>query len=138
MPRKNVDLANTLMLNNQEPVELVEAEEIHEMSLSELKREKDLLAARRQQLMLRLDGEKLNQALRINEAMNVAIGKVIEAAEDGNAQDFKYFMEGYERLVKCSSMITRLDSVDGTGKAARLALQVDFGNGTSVKTMIET
>lgn len=138
MPRKNVDLANTLMLNNQEPVELVEAEEIHEMSLSELKREKDLLAARRQQLMLRLDGEKLNQALKINEAMNVAIGKVIEAAESGNAQDFKYFMEGYERLVKCSSMITRLDSVDGTGKAARLALQVDFGNGTSVKTMIET
>lgn len=138
MPRKNVDLANTLMLNNQEPVELVEAEEIHEMSLSELKREKDLLAARRQQLMLRLDGEKLNQALRINEAMNVSIGKVIEAAESGNAQDFKYFMEGYERLVKCSSMITRLDSVDGTGKAARLALQVDFGNGTSVKTMIET
>ena len=138
MPRKNVDLANTLMLNNQEPVELVEAEEIHEMSLSELKREKDLLAARRQQLMLRLDGEKLNQALRINEAMNVAIEKVIEAAEVGNAQDFKYFMEGYERLVKCSSMITRLDSVDGTGKAARLALQVDFGNGTSVKTMIET
>lgn len=138
MPRKNVDLANTLMLNSQEPVELVEAEEIHEMSLSELKREKDLLAARRQQLMLRLDGEKLNQALRINEAMNIAIGKVIEAAEVGNAQDFKYFMEGYERLVKCSSMITRLDSVDGTGKAARLALQVDFGNGTSVKTMIET
>lgn len=138
MPRKNVDLANTLMLNNQEPVELVEAEEIHEMSLSELKREKDLLAARRQQLMLRLDGEKLNQALRINEAMNIAIEKVIQAAEDGNAQDFKYFMEGYERLVKCSSMITRLDSVDGTGKAARLALQVDFGNGTSVKTMIET
>lgn len=138
MPRKNVDLANTLMLNNQEPVELVKAEEIHEMSLSELKREKDLLAARRQQLMLRLDGEKLNQALRINEAMNVAIGKVIEAAEKDNAQDFKYFMEGYERLVKCSSMITRLDSVDGTGKAARLALQVDFGNGTSVKTMIET
>lgn len=138
MPRKNVDLANTLMLNNQEPVELVEAEEIHEMSLSELKREKDLLASRRQQLMLRLDGEKLNQALRINEAMNVAIEKVIQAAEDGNAQDFKYFMEGYERLVKCSSMITRLDSVDGTGKAARLALQVDFGNGTSVKTMIET
>lgn len=138
MPRKNMDLANTLMLNNQEPVELVEAEEIHEMSLSELKREKDLLAARRQQLMLRLDGEKLNQALRINEAMNIAISKVIEAAEVGNAQDFKYFMEGYERLVKCSSMITRLDSVDGTGKAARLALQVDFGNGTSVKTMIET
>lgn len=138
MPRKNMDLANTLMLNNQEPVELVEAEEIHEMSLSELKREKDLLAARRQQLMLRLDGEKLNQALRINEAMNIAISKVIESAEAGNAQDFKYFMEGYERLVKCSSMITRLDSVDGTGKAARLALQVDFGNGTSVKTMIET
>lgn len=138
MPRKNMDLANTLMLNNQEPVELVEAEEIHEMSLSELKHEKDLLAARRQQLMLRLDGEKLNQALRINEAMNIAISKVIEAAEIGNAQDFKYFMEGYERLVKCSSMITRLDSVDGTGKAARLALQVDFGNGTSVKTMIET
>lgn len=138
MPRKNMDLANSLMLNNQEPVELVEAEEIHEMSLSELKREKDLLAARRQQLMLRLDGEKLNQALKINEAMNIAISKVIEAAEVGNAQDFKYFMEGYERLVKCSSMITRLDSVDGTGKAARLALQVDFGNGTSVKTMIET
>lgn len=138
MPRENMDLANTLMLNNQEPVELVEAEEIHEMSLSELKREKDLLAARRQQLMLRLDGEKLNQALRINEAMNVAIEKVIQAAEKDNAQDFKYFMEGYERLVKCSSMITRLDSVDGTGKAARLALQVDFGNGTSVKTMIET
>lgn len=138
MPRKNVDLANTLMLNNQEPVELVEAEEIHEMSLSELKREKDLLAARRQQLMLHLDGEKLKQALKINEAMNVSIERVIQAAEDGNAQDFKYFMEGYERLVKCSSMITRLDSVDGTGKAARLALQVDFGNGTSVKTMIET
>lgn len=138
MPRKNTDLANSLMVKDQEPVELVEAEEIHEMSLSELKREKDLLAARRQQLMLRLDGEKLNQALRINEAMNVSIQKVIEAAESGQAQDFKYFMEGYERLVKCSSMITRLDSVDGTGKAARLALQVDFGNGTSVKTMIET
>lgn len=138
MPRKNVDLANTLMLNNQEPVELVEAEEIHEMSLSELKREKDLLAARRQQLMLRLDGEKLNQAMKISEAMSISIDRIIDVATNGDAQDYKYLVEGYERLLKSLNMICRLDSVDGTGKAARLALQVDFGNGTSVKTMIET
>lgn len=138
MKEKDFALSNQLVLNNIEPVELVEADQVQGLTLSEFKKEKDALAARRQQVMLRLDGIKLQQASKVINAMDSLLDRITINIEEGTAMDTKFLVESYDKLSKTLNTICRLDTVDGSGKAARLALQVDFGNGTSVKTMIES
>lgn len=135
----DLTLANDLSLStrDEEPVELVEAELVSGMSLTEYKREKDILAAKRQQVVLQLDGRKLRQATQVMDRMDGILDKMMETIQDGTAQDVKFLAEAYEKMSKTLATVTRLDTVDGTGKAARLALDVQFGNGSSVRAIVE-
>lgn len=138
MPKKNqLALADKILEETRleaqnEPVII---EEIEPMTMAQYQYEKNILAERRKQAVLKLDGRKLDQANRVMDAMDVILGRMFQA-ETSN-MDLNFLANAYDKLNKTMSTIVRLDSVDGSGKAQRLALEVQFGNGTSVKTVVE-
>ena len=138
MPKKNqLALADQILEQTKleaqnEPVII---EEIEPMTMAQYQYEKNILAERRKQAVLKLDGRKLDQANRVMDAMDVILGRMFQA--ETTNMDLNFLANAYDKLNKTMSTIVRLDSVDGSGKAQRLALEVQFGNGTSVKTVVE-
>ena len=138
MPKKNqLALADQILEQTKleaqnEPVII---EEIEPMTMAQYQYEKNILAERRKQAVLKLDGRKLDQANRVMDAMDVILGRMFNP--ETTNMDLNFLANAYDKLNKTMSTIVRLDSVDGSGKAQRLALEVQFGNGTSVKTVVE-
>lgn len=141
-PKKNqpkeLELASMIQesadLENQE-VEILPVEQVEVMSMSQLQEEKQKLAARRNQVMLKLDGRRLDQSIKIMDAMDVALANMINNFtfdEEGNpvqmtAMDFKFYSDAYKNLVNSLNTVSRLDSVDSGGKAGRVSLKIEFG-----------
>lgn len=138
-PKKNKDLELATLIqentdiSNQE-VEILPVEEVEIMSLSQLQKEKQELAAKRNQIMLKLDGRRLEQAIKIADAMDIAIEKMIShvtIGEDGefvemSAMDYKFYTESLKNLSATLQNVTRLDSVDSGGRAGRLSLKIEY------------
>lgn len=136
-PKKNKDLELATIIqentdiSNQE-VEILPVEEVEIMSMSQLQKEKQELAQRRSQVLLKLDKRRIKQAEKIMDAMDLALDRMISCYdEDGqiievSPMDFKFLTEGYKNLMNSYNMITRLDSVDSGGKSGRLSLKIEF------------
>lgn len=140
-PKKNKDLelANLIQENtdieNQE-VKILPVEEVEIMSMSQLQQEKQELAQRRSQVLLKLDKRRIKQAEKIMDAMDLALDRMIGCYdEDGqmievSPMDFKFLTEGYKNLMNSYNMVTRLDSVDIGGKAGRVELRLETPDGS--------
>lgn len=134
---KELELAELIQesgnIESQE-IELVTVEQAELMSMSQLQEEKQKLAARRNQVMLKLDGRRLDQSIKIMDAMDVALDKMINQVsydEEGNAtelsaMDFKFYSDAYKNLSNSLQTVSRLDSVDTGGKAGRVSLKIEF------------
>lgn len=134
---KELELAEVIQenanLENKE-IELIPTEQVEIMSMSQLQEEKQKLAARRNQVMIKLDGKRLDQSIKIMDAMDVALDKMINQCsydEEGNvvelsAMDFKFYSEAYKNLSNSLSTVSRLDSIDSGGKAGRVSLKIEF------------
>ncbi len=115
-------------------VEIVPIEDVEIMSMSQMQHEKQLLAAKRDQVMLKLDGRRLDQSTKIMDAMDVALNNMISSVtydEEGNtvplsAMDFNFYSTAYKNLSSAFNIVSRLDSVDNTGKAGRVSLKIEF------------
>lgn len=128
---KNEDLSLAQSLELETPVveaELVEVDNLEEMSLVQFQKEKKALEIKRKNLALRLDGRKLKQAEKIMDAMDITLDRILEAYDKDvvSAQDLNFLASAYERLAKTLGTVSRLDTVDGTGKAARITLEVQY------------
>ena len=137
MPRKKLDLANevSLALNKEQEIEIIDKPDFELMTMQQYQAEKQMLAEKRKAIVLRLDGKKLEQVNKIMAAMDVALDKMVDPETSG--MDFQFYAKSYDTLNKTLNTTIRLDTVDGSGKAARIALAVEFNNGTKIQTMIE-
>lgn len=111
--------------------EIVSLDELEEMSLSEVNQAKAELKRRREQLHLQLDQRKLKQTKTIMDRMerilDVMGDKLMEV--DVPTQDVKFLTDAYKTMLTSFEKISRLDSVDGTGKAAMLSIEVRYKEG---------
>lgn len=134
---KELELAEMIQESGNlesEEVELVPVEQVEIMSMSQLQEEKKKLAARRNEVMLKLDGRRLDQSIKIMDAMDIALANMINNFtfdKDGNpiqmtAMDFKFYSDAYKNLANSLSTVSRLDSVDTGGKAGRVSLKIEF------------
>lgn len=139
MAKNNFELAEqantSLVQSGAQEVEIIEDGDFEMMSMAQYQAAKNMLAERRKTVALQLDGRKLAQVNRIMDAMDRALDKMMD--EDVTAMDMKFYAETFDKLNRTLGTTIRLDTVDGTGKAGRLALEVQFGNGTTVRTMVE-
>lgn len=108
--------------------EIFEIEELEEMSLTQYQKAKNILTEKRKQLMLQLDSKKLQQASKIIDAMDMTLDRYFSGydKEEVSAADLKFLSEAYRNMLQSLNTISRLDSVDSSGKSARLSLEIQF------------
>lgn len=139
MPKKNLELSKEISAEiakiEPQEVEIIDSNDFELITMQEYQVQKNLLAERRKAVVLRLDGRKLSQANKIIDTMDKILEEAIKPGL--SAMDQKFLADAYDKWNKTLNTTIRLDTVDGGGKAARLALEVQFGNGTSVKTVVE-
>lgn len=136
--KNEVEIANLVQeagkLSEQE-VEIIPVEQAEVMSMTQVVEEKQALAARRQEVMLKLDGRRLDQAEKVMNAMDTALDKMINQTVydpkigeyvDMSAMDFKFYSDAYKNLTTMLKELSRLDSVDSGGKAGRISLKIEF------------
>lgn len=141
-PKKNqpkeLELAEMIQESAElesEEVELVPVEQVEVMSMTQLQEEKQKLAARRNEVMLKLDGRRLDQSIKVMDAMDVALANMMNNFtfdEDGNpvqmtAMDFKFYSDAYKNLANSLNVVSRLDTVDTGGKAGRINIKIEYG-----------
>lgn len=127
--QENLDKAK-----EEQELELVEIEKVEAMTMTEALTAKQELAARRQEVMLKLDERRLTQAVKIMDAMDIALDKMIGQCtytEDGDtvemtAMDFKLFTDAYKNMAGILDKVSRLDSVDTGGKSTRISLKIEY------------
>lgn len=136
--KNEIEIANLVQeagkLSEQE-VEIIPVEQAEVMSMTQVVEEKQALAARRQEVMLKLDGRRLDQAEKVMNAMDTALDKMINQTVydpkigeyvDMSAMDFKFYSDAYKNLTTMLKELSRLDSVDSGGKAGRISLKIEF------------
>lgn len=140
MPRKpktqNVELAAIVQQSasiSPQDIELVSSvEDVEIMSMAQLQKEKQELAQKREQTLIKLDKARIQQAEKIIKAMDFALDQMMGYYdESGNlvgipAMDFRLLTDGYKNLINSYNLVTRLDSVDTGGKAGRLTLKIEY------------
>lgn len=106
--------------------EIVSLDELEEMTLEDVNREKNYLSARKQHLQLQVDSWKIGQAKVIIKRMDKildAMGEKLES-DDVDATAVEKLTSSYKNMLGNLNNITRLDSIDGTGRATKLVLEV--------------
>lgn len=121
-------------------------QDLQEMSLAVQKQNKEALSKLKSRVMISLDQRKLNQAQKLLTGMETIgdmfsdpdiIDKVKE--NTSTAMDMKFLAEAYAKMLDSQQKLMRLDSVDGSGTAAKLKLAVQFqgSTGNTVSTVIQ-
>lgn len=126
--KRELQLAESLIPEVQKvQAELLEPDVLEEMSLTEYNKQKQLLEAKRKQLSLILDGRKLEQAKRIIDSMDMILDRISEGydKEVVSAMDLKFLADAYDKMQKSLERISRLDSLDGDGRAARISIKIE-------------
>lgn len=120
---------------SEQEVEIIPVEQAEVMSMTQVVEEKQALAVRRQEVMLKLDGRRLDQAEKVMNAMDTALDKMINQTVydpkigeyvDMSAMDFKFYSDAYKNLTTMLKEVSRLDSVDSGGKTGRISLKIEF------------
>lgn len=106
--------------------ELVSLDELEEMTLEDVNRAKKQLSARKQRLQLQIDDRKIKQAENIIDKMDMILdamtGKLLD--NDVDAVAVEKLTTAYKNMLGSLNTISRLDSIDGTGRATKLVLEV--------------
>ena len=106
--------------------------------------QKVYLDTMRKKVRTMIDGKKLTQAVCAIKSMENMMA--ILSDEDmmlrvkqsvQTPMDLKFLAEAYEKVAKQVQNLTRLDTVDGAGTGAKVALAVQFGNGSGGTTVVQ-
>lgn len=106
--------------------ELVSLEELEEMTLEDVNRAKKQLSARKQRLQLQIDDKKIKQSQEIIEKMEMILNAMTQKLLDDDIDAFavEKLTTAYKNMLGSLNTISRLDSIDGTGRATKLVLEV--------------
>lgn len=126
----SVSLAGGILDRGVEHVqaEIVSLDELEELSLEEVQQAKKKLSEKRKRVQLKLDGKKLDQANSIIDNMSMILSAMTNklCMEDVPARDVSDLAKAYSDMLKSLNNVSRLDSVDGTGTAAMLSIEVRY------------
>ena len=123
---------------------VVDLENLPEISKSLKQEQKLVLENKRDFVRNMIDNKKVKQATHAIESMEI-IMEALSSKEKmsrvmANVQtpmDLKFLAEAYEKIAKQLANLTRLDTVDGAGTGAKVALAVQFGNGSGGTTVVQ-
>lgn len=106
--------------------------------------QKVYLDTMRKKVRTMIDGKKLTQAVCAIKSMEnmmaiLSDDDMMERVKENvnSPMDLKFLAEAYEKVAKQMQNLTRLDTVDGAGAGAKVALAVQFGNGSGGTTVVQ-
>jgi hypothetical protein len=106
--------------------------------------QKVYLDTMRKKVRTMIDGKKLTQAVCAIKSMENMMAilsddeMMIRVRQNvSTPMDLKFLAEAYEKVAKQVQNLTRLDTVDGAGTGAKVALAVQFGNGSGGTTVVQ-
>lgn len=106
--------------------------------------QKIYLDTMRKKVRTMIDGKKLTQAVCAIKSMENMMAilsddeMMIRVRQNvSTPMDLKFLAEAYEKVAKQVQNLTRLDTVDGAGTGAKVALAVQFGNGSGGTTVVQ-
>lgn len=108
------------------PAEIVSLVELEEMTLEDVNRAKKQLSARKQRLQLQIDDKKIKQSRDIIDKMEMILAAMTQKllADEIDAFAIEKLTTAYKNMLGSLNTISRLDSIDGTGRATKLVLEV--------------
>lgn len=108
------------------PAEIVSLDELEEMTLEDVNRAKKQLSARKQRLQLQIDDKKIKQSQEIIDKMEMILDAMTQKLLDDDIDAFavEKLTTAYKNMLGSLNTISRLDSIDGTGRATKLVLEV--------------
>lgn len=106
--------------------EIVSLDELEEMTLEDVNRAKKQLSARKQRLQLQIDDKKIKQSQEIIDKMEMILDAMTRKLLDDDIDAFaiEKLTTAYKNMLGSLNTISRLDSIDGTGRATKLVLEV--------------
>lgn len=106
--------------------EIVPLDELEEMTLEDVNRAKKQLSARKQRLQLQIDDKKIKQSQEIIDKMEMILDAMTRKLLDDDIDAFaiEKLTTAYKNMLGSLNTISRLDSIDGTGRATKLVLEV--------------
>lgn len=106
--------------------------------------QKVYLDTMRKKVRTMIDGKKLTQAVCAIKSMENMMAilsddeMMLRVRQNvSTPMDLKFLAEAYEKVAKQMQNLTRLDTVDGAGTGAKVALAVQFGNGSGGTTVVQ-
>ena len=123
---------------------VVDIDNLPEISKKLQQEQKLVLQNKRDYVRNMIDNKKVKQATHAIESMEIIMEalssktKMAEVMENVKTpMDIKFLAEAYEKISKQLQNLTRLDTVDGSGTGAKVALAVQFGNGSGGTTVVQ-
>ena len=123
---------------------VVDLENLPEISKKLKQEQKLVLENKRDYVRSMIDNKKVKQATHAIESMEIIMEalssreKLSQVMENVKTpMDLKFLAEAYEKIGKQLANLTRLDTVDGAGTGAKVALAVQFGNGSGGTTVVQ-
>jgi hypothetical protein len=106
--------------------------------------QKVYLDTMRKKVRTMIDGKKLTQAVCAIKSMENMMAilsddeMMVRVRQNvSTPMDLKFLAEAYEKVAKQMQNLTRLDTVDGAGTGEKVALAVQFGNGSGGTTVVQ-
>lgn len=133
MEKHDLQLSNELRLSMpQQQVDLFDMENLEQMTYAQFKEKKDMLSALRQQVMLQVDGRKLQQSIKTLNAMDMILDRMmnIDVDNDGkpsipSAKDLQAYSSALRNLSDIMKNLSRLDTIDGYGTATEIHIKIE-------------
>ena len=123
---------------------VVDIDNLPEVSKKLQQEQKLVLANKRDYVRNMIDNKKVKQATHAIESMEIIMEALSSRSKMAQVManvktpmDVKFLAEAYEKIGKQLQNLTRLDTVDGAGTGAKVALAVQFGNGSGGTTVVQ-
>lgn len=123
MAGDNLNLSKELQTTiESQPIELIDVDRLETMSVDEFKQQKDLLANMRQQVMLHVDGKKLEENLKVLAVMDKIFDIMINS--DLKPSEMNAYTKSLRDLSAMLPNFSRMDTIDGYGGSKRFYIDV--------------
>ena len=123
---------------------VTDIDDLPEVSKVLEREQKVYLDTMRKKVRTMIDGKKLTQAVCAIKSMENMMAilsddeMMVRVRQNvSTPMDLKFLAEAYEKVAKQMQNLTRLDTVDGAGTSAKVALAVQFGNGSGGTTVVQ-
>lgn len=123
MAGDNLSLSKELQTTiESQPIELIDVDRLETMSVDEFKQQKDLLANMRQQVMLHVDGKKLEENLKVLAVMDKIFDIMINS--DLKPSEMNAYTKSLRDLSAMLPNFSRMDTIDGYGGSKRFYIDI--------------